>query len=239
MITSLQSGMSSAATTLGFKTNHSIAYVFGLNFLIRGILYMSMYINSITTKNAERSLVFRDALQHSFNTFGLSIASLFMTLYTQRVIDTSEHNYNSYLNALLLILLYVVILYDAMVPLFKKKKIWSKKADRKGALAGLIIMPLVIAGFIGFIAYEFDTKVLVGQSFKLIIDKYSNLIIMFIISIIFSLLSFFMLYASEMNKNKNPGVEEKVKLMKSFFMVMMITIFMMVLVIEYLKINKN
>ena len=233
------SGMSSAAKgtveTFGLKAQHSIVYILIVNFVIRGFLYLSMYINSITTKNTKRSQNYRDALQHSMNTLGVSIASLLIGGYAQIAINTSEHTVNTYLNTLLLILLYVVILYDAMVPLFKTKKKGSKKADRDGALAGLILMPIVIAGFFILMAYEFDVTFLKKFDFKLIGGKFYELIIMFLISILFSLLSFFMIYSSEMNKNKKPGFEEKLKLMKSFFMILLITIFLIVLVLEYLK----
>jgi len=95
-------------------------------------------------------------------------------------------------------------------------------------------MPIVIAGFFILMAYEFDVTFL-KFDFKLIGGKHYELIIMFLISIVFSLLSFFMIYSSEMNKNKKPGFEEKLKLMKSFFMILLITIFLIVLVLEYLK----
>jgi len=131
------SGMSSAAKgaveTFGLKEQHSIVYILIVNFVIRGFLYFSMYINSITTDNKKNSQNYRDALQHSMNTLGVSIASLLIALYAQfMVINTSVNTvYDTYSNVLLLILLYVVILYDAMVPLFKIKKKDQRKQIEK------------------------------------------------------------------------------------------------------------
>jgi len=213
------------SSRLGINGQHPILYILAFNFVLRVILLFSL---SIKPKAKDKI-----HLEHSKSALGVSLASICIAGYIHYVntnVDNQSSDYNEQLSALLCILLYVVILYDVLIPLFKKNK-GKGKVAKKGSLAGLIILPGFLIFLLFFMSKEVDAKM--ELSVKILNDNsILTTFFMFAAIVIISLVSFFTLHSQELKK-KNKSSEDHMKLMKSFYIMLMMAVFILVLIIEY------
>jgi hypothetical protein len=213
------------SSRLGINGQHPILYILAFNFVLRVVLLFSL---SIKPKAKDKI-----HLEHSKSALGVSLASICIAGYIHYVntnADNQSSDYNEQLSALLCILLYVVILYDVLIPLFQKNK-GKGKVAKKGSLAGLIILPGFLVFLLFFMSKEVDAKM--ELSVKILNENsIITAFFMFAAIVIISLVSFFTLYTQEANK-KNKSSEDHMKLMKSYYIMLMMAVFILVLIIEY------
>ena len=128
---------------------HPIIYILAFNFVLRAILLVSFRIKP-KAKN-------KIHLEHSKSALGISLASLCIAGYIHYVNRTAnkQSKYNEQLSVLLFILLYVVILYDLLIPLFQKHK-GKGKVAKQGSLAGLILLPGFLLFLMLFVSKEIE-----------------------------------------------------------------------------------
>ena len=202
---------------------HPIIYILAFNFVLRAILLVSFRIKPKAKDKIH--------LEHSKSALGISLASLCIAGYIHYVNMTAnkQSKYNEQLSVLLFILLYVVILYDLLIPLFQKHK-GKGKVAKQGSLAGLILLPGFLLFLMLFVSKEIDAKMKLDVK---ILNNNSMLMIFFTLaaSVFISIVSFITLYTEEIANKKTS--EEQVKLMKSYYIMLMIAVFILALVIEY------
>ena len=202
---------------------HPIIYILAFNFVLRAILLVSFRIKPKAKDKIH--------LEHSKSALGISLASLCIAGYIHYVNRTAnkQSKYNEQLSVLLFILLYVVILYDLLIPLFQKHK-GKGKVAKQGSLAGLILLPGFLLFLMLFVSKEIDAKMKLDVK---ILNNNSMLMIFFTLaaSVFISIVSFITLYTEEIANKKTS--EEQVKLMKSYYIMLMIAVFILALVIEY------
>lgn len=198
---------------------NNIIKILLFNLILRVILRLSL----INSKK-------KDEIEHSNSSIGVAIASLSIIVYIQY----SDITKNSPIKPIIFtILLYIVILYDVMLPLFKKivgkgGKI-TKSPAKGGYLSAIVIIPCIfLPMFVLLVVKHFSRA-----DFDCIIKHYIQMIIIFSLLVFISIAGFFILYGSDINN----ATQKKIKLnhlqnMKSFYIILMISLFIITLIIE-------
>lgn len=222
---------SDLSVRFGVNGQHPLIYILGFNFILRVILLFSL---SIKPKAKDKV-----HLEHSKSSLGVSLASICIAGYIHYVNANAANAanadnqgvYNEQLGALLFILLYIVILYDVLLPLFQKHK-GKGKVAKEGSLAGLIMLPGFLLVLMFFVSKEVDSKM--SLAVKILNDNSMlTLFFTFAAAVIISIVSFFLLFTQEIANKRKKSAEEQVKLMKAYYIMLMIAVFILALVIEY------
>ena len=187
--------------------------VFALNF----IAFLIIYINYNQKKGSKKYNYNIKVLKPSINSLGIAITILMISYYISQIttIENSQKKEKYYI-FFLSILLYIFFNYNAIVT-FLIHEYKEKSKNNDAIIFTVIVAFFLLVIFIGCFSSEIGVGVFIGA---------------FLIYLGLSIASYFLLYYDRFLKIRKENKLGIIELVKAFFMIMVLNVFMMVLILE-------
>ena len=187
--------------------------VFALNF----IAFLIIYINYNQLKKGSKKYNYNiKVLKPSINSLGIAITILMISYYISQITilkDTKKYKYYIFF---LSILLYIFFNYNAIVTFLIHK--YKEKSKNNDAIIFTVIAAFfLLVFFIGCFSSEIGVGVFIGA---------------FLIYLGLSIASYLLLYYDRFLKIRKENKLGIIELVKAFFMIMVLNVFLMVLILE-------